>query len=1094
MVGGMEGNVDFGLRGGVPAFFGGRFGAVLVGVVVGVVVVFCGSVARAEPPRLIQYGTFAASGIPLGVSVDQSSGDVYVPGLFGSNLNEFDGSVPPSLISPPSPFGEGSFSATAVDPSNGDVYALSASGSPTVSLNTYDPHTGALLSSFAVPSSVNVFGFTIVQIASDVAGDVYVPVVLENEVLEYRPSECPALPEPCTLTPLKIFTGGGSLKGPTGVAVDSSGNVWVADTGNKRIVELNPADVPLREIKTGGEVKSEQVESVALDGHGDVFAIVKNSLDSCGSAASPCSHLVEYDAAGVQVADVGAASFEAGGGFPLPPMVAVDEASGRVYVSDASGERVWIFGPPKPPTVEKELAAEITSSEAKLGALVNAGGIDTTYRFEYGTTTLYSNSTPLPEGSVGEGLSSHTVWGAASGLAPGTTYHYRVVATNELAPEGVAGPDRTFTTETAEQAACPNEALRGGFSAALPDCRAYELVTATTDTSVQIEGGGAASLDGDAIEFSTHEPLPGAPTGGNYYVATRGTGGWSSEDLIPLESYTGAVCVSHSNGVSALSYELSSVLLEFGHDTRASEPGGSETAKQECNAEGLQVVEGEPVGYKNLLLRDNATGAYRLVNPVPPGVTPADASFLGASADLSHVVFDELAPLTSGAPAGVEDVYEWDEGVLRLLTVLPDGTPVSGSLAKDSNGSPVISTDGSHILFTSGGALYARIDGEHTVQVDESQGPGVSGGGKFQAMSADGSKIFFLDENKLTADSTAAGGAPDLYECEIVEVKGVIACKLVDLTVAKAGERADVLSVSALGSNDSSHVYFIAKGVLAEGAESGQDNLYLWAGGTMTFVATLAEGEHGESVVSPDGEWFAFVSTKGLTGYDNTPSTGGPPVQEIFLYAVTSKQLVCGSCNPSGEAPIAGAGANLASVAQRPLSDGGHLFFETREALVPSDTNDQSDVYEYEGGQLFLISSGTSLEPSSFLDASESGDDVFFLSRQQLVPQDTEEEAKVIYDARFDGGIPGPSGPPPCTTADACRTPVSPQPSLFGAPSSATFSGVGNLAPSEVKPKTKPKSKPVKCKKGFVKKRGRCVKRPKKQARKSAHANRRTGK
>ena len=101
----------------------------------------------------------------------------------------------------------------------------------------------------------------------------------------------------------------------------------------------------------------------------------------------------------------------------------------------------------------------------------------------------------------------------------------------------------------------------------------------------------------------------------------------------------------------------------------------------------------------------------------------------------------------------------------------------------------------------------------------------------------------------------------------------------------------------------------------------------------------------------------------------------------------------------------------------------------------------------------------------------------------------------MIYDARVEGGFPEPASPPPCTNADACRAPVSPQPSVYGAPASATFSGAGNLTPPEVKPKTKPKpkSKPMKCKKGFVKKKGRCVKRPTK-AKKSAHANRRTGK
>ncbi len=90
------------------------------------------------------------------------------------------------------------------------------------------------------------------------------PVVPENEVLEYSQ----------TGTLLNTFTGTGegALKGPTGVAVDYAGNLWVADSGNNRIEELSPADVPL------GEIKSEGVEdAIALDGHGDVFAIVKNS-------------------------------------------------------------------------------------------------------------------------------------------------------------------------------------------------------------------------------------------------------------------------------------------------------------------------------------------------------------------------------------------------------------------------------------------------------------------------------------------------------------------------------------------------------------------------------------------------------------------------------------------------------------------------------------------------------------------------------------------------------------------------------------------------------------------------------------------------
>ncbi len=1038
-------------------------------------------VAQAEPPGLVSYGNFAGS-FPNGVAVDESTGNVYVASLTQSNINKFDASG--KLFSPPSPFGAGSgfYSGAAVNPMNGDVYVLDAASQ---AIDTYDPNSGALLSSFSVPGSANFFGFlTVVQIATDSAGDVYVPVIPENEVLEYSPAG----------TLLNTFTGGagsGALRAPHGVAVDPSGNLWVASTGNNRIEELKPSDTPVEVNGKAVEIESKGVESLALDGHGDVLAVVKNDEDFCGTMEPPCAHLVEYSSAGVQIADVGAGSFGGEGGG-LPNMVAVNRASNRVYVTDGSiaehGQNlIWIFGPPLAPTVGRELTAEVATSQAKLGALVNPGGVSTTYRFEYDTTEYregegpHGQSAPSPEGSVGEGVTAHTVWAGAGGLRPGTTYHYRVVATSEL---GVAyGPDQTFTTQSIEQAACPNEQLRSGFSAKLPDCRAYELVTTPVETSVEVKTVGTAAGDGHAISFITHEPEPGATTGGNDYVASRGASGWSLEDDTPIESYSGVVCVSHSGGVGPYSEDLSRALVSVGGNTRGSLGSGSQ--QEACNAEGLQIVPGEPVGYENLLLRDNTTGTYRLINTPPPGVTPADAHARGVSADLSHVVFSERAPLVSNAPGdGAEDLYEWDEGVLRLVTVLPDGTPMAGSLpegqSEPEHGS-VISANGSHVVFVSGGNLYDRIDGERTARIDESQGgTGPSGGGSFQAATADGSKVFFTDESRLTPDSTAAANEPDLYECEIVEEEQagevVSKCKLSDLTVAKAGEHADVIRVSGLADQAGPDVYFFAMGKLAtnsreyqdaegntvvERAENGQTNLYLWHNNTTTFVATLKSGvDYGTGQTSPDGGWFAFDSRKDLTGYANI-SSSGVAIEEIFLYSAATNQIVCASCNPSGEL---NGGANI-DVQRRELSNGGRMFFETNEALVPSDTNGQADVYEYENGQQYLISAGTSSSASTFGEASENGNDVFFLSRQQLVPQDTEEEAQVIYDARVEGGFTATALSPPCTNADACRSPVAPQPSIYGAPSSQTFSGAGNLAPpaeAKAKSKAKPKKKKTK--------------------------------
>jgi hypothetical protein len=1128
------------LRGLVHA---GGSGAPLRGLIATPLVTLCAivglfalsvGVAQAEPPALASYGNFPThQEFVNGVAVERS-GDLFLTsilkGFEASTVVKLDPSG--NLLSPPSPFGSAHYSGAAVNPVNGDVYVLGeeAFGTP-AKIFVYDPSTGAPVSpvsSFEVAASRNYSGFfTDVQIAADSAGNLYVPNTAANEVREYSPSG----------TLLKTFTGSGAgaLKEPTGVAIGSSGNLWVA--GTNRIVELGPSGAPVEVNGKPVEIQSTGVWSVALDGHGHVFAVVDNAADSCGGKESPCLHLLEYSSEGTQLADVGAGKFAGGEVERYYSAVAVNQANGLVYVVAGQQETVWVFAPPTAPVLDKEFTAEVGASEAKLGALVNPGAIAASYRFEYDTREYkegeapHGPSTPFPEGSIGEGVEARAVWASANGLAPATTYHYRVVASNELGT--VYGPDQTFTTLTAGQAACPNEQLRGGFAARLPDCRAYELVTPPVASSAEFNAAGefkyssTVAAGGEALSLYTTEPRPGAPTSGQRYVATRGAGGWIAEDIMPLESYGGVGCPEFQRAY-AYSEQLTKDVLLVGGSSSATVTGGGREDAESCNPEGRQVVSGEPVGHENLLVRDNATGAYQLVNVPPPGVTPADAIFRAASADLSHVIFTETSPLAQGATYGVKNLYEWDQGALRLVSVLPDGTAVPGSPAAKA-GTPehqgVISSDGSHVLFTYGGALYDRIGGQRTVQIDESQGgSGPGGGGSLKAATPDGSKVFFTDESKLTADSTAAAGEPDLYECALPE--GASKCELADLTVAKGGGHAGVLSVTPLGRHDSSYVYFVARGVLAsntrefrngegktvvEGAQPGKENLYLWNGNATTFIASGVEYSRSEQV-SPDGQWLAFVSFESSTGYDNVQPNHAHAA-ELFLYSAATGQLACASCNPTGEPPVQEGGIAFhgGGIGQHPdsseetfedfrgtphlLTDAGQVFFETTDALVPADTNGQLDVYEFQGGGARLISSGTSPFESSLVGASESGNDVFFRSSQALVPQNNQEGQIVIYDARVGGGFPAPASPPACTTADACRTPVSPQPSVYGAPASQTFSGVGNLSPPPPAGKTAVK-KPAKCKQGFVKKKGKCVKgkAKKKTAKKSVHANKKTGK
>ena len=120
-------------------------------------------------------------------------------------------------------------------------------------------------------------------------------------------------------------------------------------------------------------------------------------------------------------------------------------------------------------------------------------------------------------------------------------------------------------------------------------------------------------------------------------------------------------------------------------------------------------------------------------------------------------------------------------------------------------------------------------------------------------------------------------------------------------------------------------------------------------------------------------------------------------------------------------------------------------------------------------GCVGLISSGTSSSESVFYDASENGDDVFFDTTSQLVPEDY-DKAFDLYDAHLCGGegVPcrtTPVSSPPCEEGESCKAAPSPQPFIFGAPPSETFNGAGNVAPVETTGTVKPKGKAVKCKK-----------------------------
>ena len=476
-----------------------------------------------------------------------------------------------------------------------------------------------------------------------------------------------------------------------------------------------------------------------------------------------------------------------------------------------------------------------------------------------------------------------------------------------------------------------------------------------------------------------------------------------------------------------------------------------------------------------------------------------------------------------------------------------------------------VSEDGERVILErgekGGKALYLRdVSAGQTIRLDVPQGgTGPSAGLSYMTAGSDASRIFFLDSGHLTAQSSTSG--EDLYEYDLNAPSG---SRLSDLTAdPNPGEAAGVEAVIG-ASGDGSYVYFVAGGALREGARPNGLNLYVHHEGATKLIATLANedaaffGDHLFARVSPNGRWLAFMSSADLTGYDTRDAISGHRDAEVYLYDTADSRLVCASCDPTGARPVGlqvgGEAGQLVSKGEignswvaanvlpwtqlsenarggfrtaadtfyqpRYLSDSGRVFFDSADALVPQDVNGTEDVYEFEpvgvgrcdsSSQAFvphsqgcvgLVSPGTSPVESALVDASESGNDVFFLTQAKLTSQDY-DTAYDVYDAHECTStapcFPTPAAQPPeCETEGSCRAAPAPQPALYGAPASATFSGTGNvLSPATpvARTKVKPKAKKTKAKCAKRKAKGKCVKKAKlgKSKRTTATKSRRGG-
>ncbi len=246
--------------------------------------------------------------------------------------------------------------------------------------------------------------------------------------------------------------GLGNLHSSAGVAFDqSSKTVYVADTGDNEIAAFIPRPAPKL---TTAPVTNPGATSVTVDGTvdpndgGEVtdchFEYGTNTSYNLGDV--PCSPGVPLSApANVSAVISGLSPFTTYH-FRLAA-TGSNDLGFYSYSPDLSFTTVEGGAP----VIDDTFASDPTETSATLGAEVNPNFGATIIRFEYGNNLSYGLRTAPTEPIEGDGVDHHAA-APVFELAPGTTYHFRVVATNFAGT--TKGPDETFTTH-ARQPASP---------------------------------------------------------------------------------------------------------------------------------------------------------------------------------------------------------------------------------------------------------------------------------------------------------------------------------------------------------------------------------------------------------------------------------------------------------------------------------------------------------------------------------------------------------------------------------------------------------------------------------------------------------------
>ncbi len=391
------------------------------------------------------------------------------PGLIWGSGGTFSGSLT-RLVGKPVGIAEGP---------EGDVWITEQTGPPKIV--QYDPATGKIVGEF---SEGLESGGKPAQIVVGSDKDLWFSEQGGHAAIDRV--------EPGTGTITRFPTAAANSE-PEGLALGPDGNVWFAEMHAGEIGRITPSG-EITEFAEG-LTQGEPIGITAAD-DGDLYFTERGHEGAIGQI-TPGGEITEL---------------KTGLTKKNEPWAITAGPDGNIWFTEAHEAKIGRLT--IPPGIGSASAGTPTETEATLEAEALPNAQSSTLAFEYGQTGAYGSSSSPVE--VGSGTAASHGSAQLSGLEPGTTYHYRALATN--ASGTTYGPDATFTTAPA------------------PEPPAEE------DPPGEGSGGGAPGGETPGGEPGSKEPpaLPKEPAGEVEPETTKTTTG----DPAPSASSTGDVPAS----------------------------------------------------------------------------------------------------------------------------------------------------------------------------------------------------------------------------------------------------------------------------------------------------------------------------------------------------------------------------------------------------------------------------------------------------------------------------------------------------------------------------------------------------------------------